>query len=760
MTQLLRRIDRHRKGGAPSRSRTLALSALRWFAALAVIALVVEPVIWRRLLKVELPPSWEAWSQRARNTPDIGRLAEIAAFSLQDIPVPEADDAVKMADRLLGSGDFMEGFSGAPYALPFTEKSRAADLSLRRLGSATNRRPVVYALPFSEADLRRDDGIGALPYASLYLADVMLSAHKVAGDTKYLEAARDIVLAFSRFERSRWMAVGSLWNDHALATRAGVLSRFWAAYRGHLIYKHEEAVELLQQVVRTTTLLASDRDFNVRTNHGVMQNVGLLQLLLAFQGLDSRNAQWRSAVTRLKAQVDFLYADDGFVLEHSAHYHDVGVRLLGMAIRMLELAGESVPAQWRTRYAEAQARLHDITRPDRTLPAYGDTELEFWPKGLVRPTLNVRPTQFDVFPLSGYAVWRFGGEWTSHTVMNWSNFSGHGHKLADELGLSVWALGRGWLTSTGYWDYGDWGRPHTEGWQGSNAPHWLGEGERALREVRVVASAHSASAAFVSLERKNVDGTSLTREVVNLAKGQWLVVDQAHGPEQRQVETLWTVFPDLTLEKVNLETYRLRDESDLRLSVSLRSKRPIRVEVHQGSRSPFAGWVTIARQGVPAPALRVLTSSGEPVATLFGLDAGDTEGFVFESLGDDAWHASGAGWQVRREGEQLQVQLAGQSERLKLSPAPDTSARRQALQTSYAKALRDHPRELDLDAYRVRVLLLLLGAVVLQETAFALLPRRWRLTGHTALRTSFDLAPVVIWVAVGLWLHLRYFQVH
>lgn len=125
--------------------RTMLVAVVRWFTALVAIAVVVEPIVWRGRLSVN--PPVPSLIQSLRYTPNTTRLQEIAQINLQDIPVPLGYDALSMADRLLAGQDFMHGFSGAPYALPFTPKARASDLMLQRDRIGNRRPPVVYTLP-------------------------------------------------------------------------------------------------------------------------------------------------------------------------------------------------------------------------------------------------------------------------------------------------------------------------------------------------------------------------------------------------------------------------------------------------------------------------------------------------------------------------------------------------------------------------------------------------------------------------------------
>ena len=751
------------------------LPVLRWVIALAVLAALLEPIVWRGLLHVE--DASIKLIDIHRVTPVQSQLSELASLSLQDIPVPGGSDAIRFADMLLARQDIMQGLSGSPYALPFTDKARVSDLILRQYGERSSVNPVIYQLPFSESDLLRDDGIGQLPYASLYLTDVMLVAHATyagadRGNGKYLKAARDTILAFSRFERSRWRSVGFVWNDHAVANRAGVLARFWLAYRNHPIYSADDAQEMLTHAARVAALLASGRDYNVRTNHGVMQNLALMQLALVFPKHKLSEVYFRLASERLAAEVPFLYAEDGYVLEHSAHYHDVGVKLLAAAIRMHEAAGQPVPILWQDRYSSARQQLSVITRPDTTLPALGDTELEFWLPPVVGPAPRPTVTAFGLYPLSGYAVWTFGDPTTSHSVVAWSNFRGHGHKLGDDMCLLIWGRGRGWVTNSGYWNYSDWGRPYTEGWQGSNAPHSLGERGSQLRDTRVIGSAKGAEMAFLALNRKNADGASFRRDILNLGVGLWLVIDGAGQPTPATPatpatpvvrETHWTFFPDMSLSESGTGHYLVRDMSGGQMSLAIQGGQNLNIKTFRGSRSPFAGWVTMGRKGLPAPALRVLGDMGESTASLFSFDARRAANFAFEPGSGHDWRVHGTGWSAELQGGRLSWQVDGHNQAMALAAPEDVTPKRQALDESLRRALEYYPREPNLDDYRARMAGILAVLFFSQETIIALLGRLAGRTGRTGRTVDRPIwlsgCLVGLWIVAGLWLQLSYLRV-
>ena len=221
----------------------------------------------------------------------------------------------------------------------------------------------------------------------------------------------------------------------------------------------------------TGFVLARPGHFTFSTNHGVMQNLALWHLGLAFPTLPDAARYRDTAFTRLKQQMAFYMNREGVVLEHSTGYHRWGVEFLGMAMRYLALTGTPAPADWVEKYDRAKAFYAQVRRPDGSLPPVGDTDdkpdaigpmtVEIGPDGRssgLRREPAWRPRKPDgLYPAAGYSVWWDGLErWPdpralTQTVVAWSRFPGHGHKHADEPSVSLWAAGELWWSNTGYW---------------------------------------------------------------------------------------------------------------------------------------------------------------------------------------------------------------------------------------------------------------------------------------------------------------------
>ncbi len=705
-----------------------------WFAnllGLAVAVWVLQPVVTRNFVWMPQPSAEQVAA--LRNTPEDARLSQLVAMpSLSALALPAGSEAIALADRWLAAA--RDPARHAPHPL---------------------------VSPVGDADLDQSPEVGGLPFASLFQVDVLVRAFRASGNVRYLEAARDAVLAFARYERSAWRDHGFLWNDHAVAARMGAVIRFWALYRRSDIFAPADAAEILQHVKRSTALLARESQFTAWSNHGVMQNIGLLQVAAAFPGLVDARSTAETAVRRLSMQMRFYVSDEGVVLEHSPGYHELGRDLLAMAIELAPLSQAAVPADWQARLRKADAFLQHIRRPDGTLPAIGDThyaEAAGAPSGRA-PEAAGTAGELALYPLSGYAAWTWrteGGTVHGQSTANWSHFPRQAHKHADEMALSTWAAGRSWITPSGYAPYSTPLRATIDGWLGSNAPHALGEAPFVVRSSTLMSSATSPVATFVEMRRLNQDGGGFRRQVVDLGGSRWLVLDVALRPDAaKAAETLWTFAPDLKLERQAGNRFRLTGTRGESMTVRLAGGPAApRAEPLRGSREPYGGWVATTQGMVGAPAMRVLAEPQGWTATAFALGASEaSEELAVEYRDADHWQAGGDGWKVRREGPSLEVAAGARSATVALQPAADTSAAHAAVDNAYTEVVGRYPRPRNLDNYRIQIGAALLLAWLVQLAA-------WSMARKALVRRGW-LAPVMAtaaatWVASGLFVELVY----
>ena len=391
--------------------------------------------------------------------------------------------------------------------------------------------PTQISIPFDERDLERDiQGSPALQLAlaSFTVPHILLNAYERSGQEELLGVAREIIAAWDHHERMAWRPTGLMWNDHAVAARVNVLAEFWRLYRRHPDYQPDVGEMVFRLAARYGAMLSKDSLFTFSSNHGVMQNLALLHLSLAFPGLPGVESYKTIGLKRLQEQMDFYVNEEGVVLEHSASYQEFGIILLGMGLRYLTLLERPIPDNWINKYEHAKIFHALLRRPDGSLPTIGDTH------GSDRVDLSVTSADghggvtpvdqkgdgaswedYRLFPVAGYSVWRGGSDQPftksvrSHTLVAWSYFPGHAHKHADEMSVILWAGGQTWMTNVGYWPYGREGRAQATSWDGSNAPHLQAEPEDSFRQTHLLFYGWSRNVAIILKTAVHVsDGSS------------------------------------------------------------------------------------------------------------------------------------------------------------------------------------------------------------------------------------------------------------
>lgn len=505
---------------------------------------------------------------------------------------------------------------------------------------------------FSSRDLSQGVPVQQIFTSSLIVPDLMLRAHEHAPDPAWVAAAWRYTRGFIEHEDSLLLPRNYERNSHAVANRASVLARLWRHLRQSPQYRSEDGRLLHLHAQRVGALLAKPSNFIAATNHGVMQNIGLLQLAVAFPELP-RAQEWKQlAAHRLALQLPGWIDADGAVLEHSSGYHFHGVVLSGYVARLLEMAGVA-DERWAQAHARTRAFMQTLQRPDRSLPAYGNTFRYAWKLPAVlgvdeaawESELRARAGFERYVPVAGHAVW-WSGESAAgvptHTHVPWGYFPGHGHRRAQELSLLVWAGGTDWSTNTGYWPSQDLsGIGITDGWEGSNAPHALGEAAQVERRSRLVGHASGRELRFLDLERSaaaTLPGSGaaapqarlvVRRQVLQWRGSTWIVIDSHADPLRRPLRVLWTAAPELEQQGLAARSFRFtRPGSPVAMTLTIDGGTGVAATALRGSMNPFGGWVAFDRRAAPAPAVDARLAASETVpwmlATLSLHQAGAT----------------------------------------------------------------------------------------------------------------------------------------
>lgn len=559
-----------------------------------------------------------------RYTPDDRLLEELSSYGILP-PLSWENDRqlVNAAEKLLQGQVDLPGFKFGSIKFPFTAVAMASG-------------PTIWQLRIH----------------SLVLPQVLLEAYKAEGRAVFLRAAADYLVAYDDYEGSGWQLGGFLWNDgwsryvrndHAVSARIFILAEFWRLYRLSDEYQPDVAEAVFRMAARCSYLLMEPSRFTFATNHGIMQNLSICHLSLAFPTLPRVENHCRVAFDRFDEQVPFFINDEGFVLEHSPGYQGFALTLIGLVLRYRTLLGLEIPQRWLQKYEAAQRVYANLLRPDGSLPVFGDTSggsngasplvalVDDQVRAWQLKKRDWSPEKSSLLaPVAGYSLWWGGLDgWPdsralSQTMVAWSYFPGMGHKHADEMSLSFWAGGTSWWTNVGYWPYDAPGREVAESWEGSNAPHLIGESAQSERRTRLRYHGHESELAAIDLERRGPGNYHAQRQVIRVGPRLWIVVDAASADGGSSTQIAWTTSPGVQMiESGTSGKYKLTDGSSGRsLRAFFLGAPGTERRLIEGSLSPFAGWSVIRGVVHPAPAVVVARpADGSWVLTAWSLDA-------------------------------------------------------------------------------------------------------------------------------------------
>jgi hypothetical protein len=652
--------------------------------------------------------------------------------------------------------------------------------------------PAEFHLPLRSSEIDKEPPDLQLYIGGFAIPDILLRAYLLTGREDFFVAARNFIVGWASYEQHAWLPRGLIWNDHALSARVAVLTRFWRLYRHRPDANPEVARALFELVNRSAQLLAKPELFTFATAHGLLENLALAQVCIAFPSLPDTERYRRVASERLKDQIEYYVDDEGVVLEHSAGYHAFGVAILGAAMRDLTLLGQPIPPGWWEKYARARDVYAEFLRPDGSLPIFGDTRADPDREGppatfpdvsgravpLTRDLAARKPERSGaLYSVAGYAVWWQGLEhWPNQplaqTVVAWSYFPDHAHKHADEMSVLFWALGQTWWSNVGYWPYELGGRDDAESWTGSNAPHLTGESAKSLRQTRLLWVTADPQVRFLELERRVGDAT-LRRQVLHYPPDLWIVLDDFTS--SAPVEETWNSFPNVQIESDGMaRSYWLENPPEKsKIQLYFLGPNQLTLGRYSGSLDPFAGWAVIGHQPQPAAAFLLKSPAGTSWSAVVWRTVANagTKPAWKESprmtfwAGDDKWRmampANSGLTEIRRENEHILVTLRAGSaagDTVELTAGPDSSAARAKIRRAFEKEgatylIGANDQRRILLNFREGISVALLTLFALQEIFF------WAwgywVRSHTLL---LRLLNSCAWIAGGLGLYLRYFR--
>lgn len=707
----------------------------------------------------------------------VGTLAGVwwPEFAHYWVPTPHYSWATVEQSRLLPNAATLERISAIEFEAGGKKSSRSESVSNAEAASrgkwTDDFGTRALRLPFDRADLTAGWGTEQLRFASLKHLDAIVSGYEATGDVRFLATAKDVVNAWAAFERAAILPRGLLWNDHAIAKRIFVMTRYWRLFRQSSLYDPESGRLVLEFIGRSGRMLADHRHFTVRTNHGLIQNVALLHIAAAFPALPDAENFRRVAVERLRVQLSFYQSGEGVVLEHSSGYHAAGMTLLEAVLEYRDLIGSDIALNVERRLRSACRFVVKLVRPDGTLPLIGDTPAQPAVINCAQsdPAVGSGPNGaagLSVYPVSGYAI-----NWlvkagrldqplvSSQTVVTWGNFASGAHKHADDMAIVTWSDGAPILSGTGYWPYGHSLQDAAHSWRGANAPHFDWEQSDAARDTELLWTGAAGDLSVVDLRRTTSrPDSSIRRQVIAIGFGEWLVLDFAKSSRAGSVSTVWTFSPqwkesDQTLPGV----FRLGSSNTGRqLSTSVASVAKLELRELTGSETPFGGFVALCMAPScirTAVSLDVRAAANIPVATFVSTApvAGSGSLVIRRWVTPSRWtlclDGTGCRRQLKRHDSRVQFTERGISEVVDLTRAATQVAGKKLINDNYRSAAASYPTWRDYYPYRVAVTLVLVALFAVQEALFGAMNLVFRKRPSKVA----EMLPILRWLAVPIW---------
>lgn len=701
-----------------------------------------------------------AWAPELRHwhVARVSLSADTAAQALQSLELP--------ACRELAGYDLL-GLAFPPQELAErAEKLRRGELVLES-GRIARIHP-----QFDPEDLEVDAGMAPLQIASLVVPDIWIRASTASGDTQSLQLAREYVNDWLRFERRSLLPRALQWNDHAVSERVFVLTRYLLASGQLSENTAAEKAAAVEYILESGERLTKPGYYTYRTNHGLMQNIALVHIGACLSGLPRAKQLAALGADRIRQQLQVYIADEGIVLEHSAGYHRLGIELLSIALREMELTGFTVDESMRQRLARAIDAYAVLRRPDGTLPSWGDTRASELPPLAPRssaPVESIGPLELwqpqaapggeDALfaPVSGLSAHWSGmpGIREFQTLVTWSDFATRAHKHRDEMSLLVWARGADLLVGSGYWPHDF---PHGEqavNWGGSNAPHLQGEPAGSASSTRLLGYARNSEMEFLDLEREIGPQQRLRRQILHVGSNRWAVLDSQSPGLTGRTEVSWTFGPTTSITAdADLRTLRISSPPGAdTFAFRTQGCEGGELRMLRESAQPFGGWTAMSGSVVATKTL--LRRCPGAQWTLSTLTPADESLDVGASLSPEQWQlqtASNAPL-FSRSGNTLVVN--GRTIELQSGESFEP-AKARIDQAFFAMARRYARFKESLLPYRVKVSKAV-GALWLVQMVVLYPMLRYAFRRSRNLGIGLGVLTVSCWLALAAWLHFVYF---
>jgi hypothetical protein len=268
------------------------------------------------------------------------------------------------------------------------------------------------------------------------------------------------------------------WNDDAASNRIQMQMELMEILRKYNMSMPDLEIAFLKSLVQHGEWLADEANYNLRTNHGLMQDCALLDIALRYPEFD-RGQRWRKiCIERFEKRIRHSVTANGVFLELTPYYHFLVTRKALWFLCTCEKNDISLSPDVLTKLKKMVLFCREILQPDKSLPLISDTRqktvglanwpwdsLPKWPELTELQKVIAKndepPNQQGIkfYPESGYFILRTcNHEWSCQSALMFTLMAGPlstAHHHPNKLSITLFAHGKPIITGPGYpgwWD--------------------------------------------------------------------------------------------------------------------------------------------------------------------------------------------------------------------------------------------------------------------------------------------------------------------
>ncbi len=301
---------------------------------------------------------------------------------------------------------------------------------------------------------------------ALLFLDTIYKAYLETGNGEYRKLILDYIVDWAKNnDIQRDGDDQYIWHDDGTALRVQRISYYYYIW-GNGLPKRDRLL-LEQSLKEQAALLASDDFYTEKHNHGLHQDIALLSYSMLLDDAQSKKSYLQLAMARAMEYLRYVYTEDGVHKEHSPSYAADTVQDVGFLLQALKFVAPDYAAKLNELLVNAEEYFVQLTKPDGTLPALGDSSVlalqtscafmennEEYRWIVSGSKKGLRPQNSHVFKEGGYGVIR--SSWDNAECNTWMLFTAatfsNAHKHSDDLSFLLYSDGD-LFTEAGKKDY-------------------------------------------------------------------------------------------------------------------------------------------------------------------------------------------------------------------------------------------------------------------------------------------------------------------